>query len=48
MFIFKGQLKETQIFEFVNMIVEHIDLAWEYLKSIAKENQRKLKFWTCD
>jgi hypothetical protein len=27
MFIFKGQLKETQIFEFVNMIVDHIDLA---------------------
>ena len=41
MFIFKGQLKETQIFEFVNMIADHIDLAWQYLKSIFKRQPKE-------
>ena len=48
MFIFKGQLKETLIFEFVNMRVDHIDLAWEYLKSIVKRQPKEtqiLNLW---
>ena len=48
MFIFKGQLKETQIFEFVNMIADHIDLAWQYLKSIVKRQPKEtqiLNLW---
>ena len=40
MFIFKGQSMETQIFEFVNMIVDHIDLTREYLKSIVKRQSK--------
>ena len=48
MFIFKGQSMDTQIFEFVNMIVDHIDLAWEYLKSIVKRQPKEtqiLNLW---
>jgi hypothetical protein len=41
-FTFKRQLKETQNLDLGNMIVGHIDLAWETSEVIVK-GQRKLK-----